>query len=73
MIGLSDFKQLVVENETDYHLSAQNYKACQYCRFNQYMNEIQLQQKHGCFKGGTLELKVHKLPLNVYFIIKLYF
>ena len=33
------------------------------------MNEIQLQQKHGCFKRGKLELKAHKNAIKYVFEI----
>ena len=33
MLVLYVFKELVGENEIDYHLSAQNYTYCEYCRF----------------------------------------
>ena len=34
MLELNEFKQLVGENETDYHLSAQNYITCRHCILN---------------------------------------
>ena len=33
MLGLNKYKQLIGENETDYHLNATNYRFCRYCIF----------------------------------------
>ena len=33
MLGLYELKQLLEENEVDYHLTAQNYRNCEYCLF----------------------------------------
>ena len=59
MLCVYAFKQLVCENEIDYHLSAKNkIGKIVFSTFN--MNEMQHQQNHIWLKGKKLENKAHK-------------
>ena len=56
MLCVYAFKQLLGENEIDYHLSAQNKIGnIVFLTFN--MNEMQHQQNHIWFKGKYLKIK----------------
>ena len=60
MLCVYSFKQLVGENEIDYHLSSQNEigNIVFFLTFN--MNEMQHQQNHIWFKREKLEIKARK-------------
>ena len=54
MLGLYELKQLLDENEVDYHLTAQNYRNCEYCLFKHMFN---FNKNMGALKGENLNLK----------------